>query len=517
MKLQENPLTILLTILTCLLLTTSCSKEEKNPYRDLSMEYYSSIAEEPLKIDAAAIRAKISRMYRSDSDSLNADQRTRRYYRNAAHHKDMLLWISRQGVSPQADTLLACLDSCHADGFKDSQFRLDQIRTDMARIKAMEFTDATPADESISIVLARLEYNLTKAFLRYAVGQRFGFVNPADRMNHLDIRDSDSIHTTYRQLFDIPIYNAGKQTYNDAIRAIRNDSVGWYLQIAQPKTSIYQALKRKLAHTTNASERERLIINMERARWRTTDYPDLHKEYVIVNIPAYHLWAMRDGKNATDMRIGCGSRDTKTPLLYSKIKRMDINPQWVIPGSIKKKDIARHAGNAAYFESNHYFAMNRHTGKRLDTYAIPYDIILSADWAIVQEGGEGNSLGRIIFRFDNNFSVFLHDTSSRGVFAREDRSVSHGCVRVEQPYDLACYMLRGEDQEMAERIKYSMETDISAEDCDRSRLVSSVKVDPQIPLYIVYYTAFPVPGHGVQTFPDVYGYDDIIAQLLKAL
>ena len=120
---------------------------------------------------------------------------------------------------------------------------------------------------------------------------------------------------------------------------------------------------------------------------------------------------------------------------------------------------------------------------------------MSPDWSIVQEGGEGNSLGRIIFRFDNNFSIFVHDTSSRGVFNRQTRSVSHGCIRVEKPYELACYMLRDKDPEMAEKIQYSMEVDI----------------------FIVYYTLFPVPEGDIKSFPDVYEYDSIIAKALRSI
>lgn len=69
-------------------------------------------------------------------------------------------------------------------------------------------------------------------------------------------------------------------------------------------------------------------------------------------------------------------------------------------------------------------------------------MLLSGDYVVMQEGGEGNSLGRIIFRFDNNFSVFLHSTSNPNrTFSRSDREVSHGCVRVERPFDLAVFLL----------------------------------------------------------------------------
>ena len=68
-------------------------------------------------------------------------------------------------------------------------------------------------------------------------------------------------------------------------------------------------------------------------------------------------------------------------------------------------------------------------------------MLISGAYGIAQRGGKGNALGRIIFRFDNNFSVFLHDTNSKGVFGQEDRGVSHGCIRIEKPYDFAVFLL----------------------------------------------------------------------------
>lgn len=470
-----------------------------------------------MKTNSAKVRDILMKMVRNDNDSLTADMRTRNHYRDFSQSTKCFLWIDRHGVSHQADSLLACIDSCEADGFTKKQFRVEEIRRDLETLRNLDFTEKKGEDDDINNVMARLDYNLTKAFLRYAVGQRYGFVNPKETLNRQDVRDSDSVRVTYRQLFDIPIHIAGKQTFANAIACIRSDSVAWYLREAQPISSIYKSLKKHLSGISNPTVREKVLINMERARWRTNDYPELHDEYVIVNIPSYHLWALRQGKTEVDMRIGCGSQKTKTPLLYSKIKRMDINPQWVVPGSIKTKEMSAHSGNGEYFDSHHYFARNKKTGEKLYGSDITWSILNSRDWSIVQQGGVGNSLGRIIFRFDNNFSVFLHDTSSRGVFSRENRSVSHGCIRLEKPYDLACYMLRGKDDEKAEKIRYSMETDISSPDCDKSKLIYSVGVEPQIPLYIIYYTMFPVPGDGVKEFPDVYHHDELIGKQLKKI
>lgn len=500
----------------CLLaMIVSCAKEKgmDNPYAGLTKEYYDSYSDNSMKINTKEILDNIMKMVKADNGLLKADKYTKAHYKYFSESHAAFLWIDRTGVSPQADTLLACLDSCERDGFEKQQFRVEDIRKDLMIAHDLAFEER--GTNHANLVLARLEYNLTRAFLRYAVGQRYGFLNPYDLFNRLDVNDSDSVRVTYRQLYDDSTHVCGKQTYYGAINAIKHDSVGIYLAKAMEHSPIYNKIREGLRD--DSLDRQKVLINLERARWKPNDAPHLHDEYVIINIPAFHLWGIRDNKTAVDMKIGCGARKTKTPLLHSKIKRIDINPQWTIPWSIRKKEINGRGGDASYFERNHYFARNKKTGAKLTGAAITNSIIMSPEWSIVQEGGDGNSLGRIIFRFDNNFSIYVHDTSSRGVFSRNVRSVSHGCVRVEQPYELACYALRQNDTELTEKIKYCIEKDIASPDFDKRKMVGSKNVDPQIPIFIVYYTLFPEPGGTLQGYPDIYEYDIVIEQALRAI
>ena len=84
----------------------------------------------------------------------------------------------------------------------------------------------------------------------------------------------------------------------------------------------------------------------------------MHDKYVLVNIPSFRLRAV-DGNKSLGMRIGCGSSETKTPLLTSAIMRMDINPQWIVPRSIIKNNIIKRIGNRSYFESHQFFQRRR--------------------------------------------------------------------------------------------------------------------------------------------------------------
>lgn len=506
---------ILLVIIAAL---TACNERVDNPGKNLSLDYFSQLKDDNLVVNSHRIRKFIGTFVHNDNDSALADYRTRNYYKNSPN----LLWITRNGLHSTADTLLRYISEAKTFGFFDRGFRVNDIRSDIGRVRTLSFDSVN----TINKVYARLEYNLTKALMRYAIGQRFGYVNPEYLLNKLDVRDSDSVRTTYRRLYDVSIERPTKSYYARVLNMAGNDSLPYFLRSIQPKSRLFNTYLTELQKPDISSEyRRKVLVNMERARWRSASTPEQHEKYIIVNIPSQHLY-MYNGTDVQSMKIGCGSQETKTPILNSQIKRIDVNPQWVVPYSIIKKDISRHAGDEAYFTSRRYIIKEKSTGKTVTPAAVTTDMLLSNKYSVIQQEGQGNSLGRIIFRFDNNFSVFLHDTPSRSVFSRRQRDVSHGCVRVERPLDFAAFLIGNEDEEMIDKIKYSMSVDLypeqsasdnskTTEPIDHSRLVRSIKVSPQVPLFITYYTLYPVQGNIVSSFPDIYGFDRVIYENLK--
>ena len=138
-------------------------------------------------------------------------------------------------------------------------------------------------------------------------------------------------------------------------------------------------------------------------------------------------------------------------MLQSRIERVDMNPYWNIPYSIVKKEIApRHAGDEAYFSRNRYHIFNKETGEELPPAAVTSDMLTSGRYRVRQDNGEGNSLGRLIFRFPNNFSIYLHDTNNRQAFKRTNRAISHGCIRIEKPLELAVFLLNSPEEKTVE-------------------------------------------------------------------
>lgn len=507
-----------------LLLFAACTERVANPNRDLTSAYYEKLGSKQLKLNSRRIRQHIDRLIRADEDSMMADYRTRSYYLRRGD----FLWIDRHGLDARADTLVKYLRTVSQFGFSEEKFRLTQIERDLQLMRSLQVDTGF---YNINKVAARLEYNLTKGFLRYAIGQRFGYVNPRYLFNHLDVLKEDSLSKTYRGLYDVDQDRPGRNFFASAFGKLRHDSLGFFLQAIQPRDPLYLRFQHLLSTTTDPAMRRKVLVNMERARWRVRQKPQKGGKYVLVNIPSYKLRAV-DGDEVLTMRVASGTLETKTPLLSSMIKRMDVNPIWVMPRSILKKSVVHHAGDSAWFAGRRYFIMRRQTGKRVPVRQVTADMLRSGEYSVAQEGGEGNAMGRIVFRFNNNFAIYLHDTSSREVFGREDRGVSHGCIRVEKPFELAAFLLGEEQNETIGKIAYSMTADISPlrrkkqakaegeeqepDTLRRNMLVWSVKVNPQVPVFITYFTLFPSPdGQRMMNYQDSYGYDSVIYNYLR--
>lgn len=517
---KDSGALIIALLTACLLLLTGCYDAAHPSRKIISLDDFSELKTDEYALNALLIQENLEHISHTDLDRSYAATHTQDYYRQGG----TMVWIDYQTVDDRADTLLAILEArLSAIGFKQQPFNLAQIREDVERMRSLQF-DKT---NNINLVAARLEYNLSKAYLRYVAGQRFGFVNPSHVLNHLEIREQDSTKRfpTYRQLYDVTIERPNSHYLQQALACATRDNLGNYLRQAEPSDSLYLRLQ-KMLPLADDSRRQQILVNMERCRWRDTLKIAPKEKHVIVNVPAFQLWAVSPD-STIEMRVVCGNVKTKTPLLSSRITYMQVNPEWMIPMSIIRNEVAPHSGDSSYFARNRYYIADRETGVQLEPSNVTARMLRSGRYRVVQKGGAGNSLGRIVFRFPNNFSVFLHDTSSPGAFGRDNRGVSHGCVRVQRPFDLAVFLMEREpDLQMLDKLRISMgmkpETDWGIEQLDKldpeeecPTLIRTISVSPRVPIIITYYTIFLTPDGVIQYYPDIYGYDKAIAEALK--
>lgn len=501
-------------------LILGCTDSPSLNQQNLSLDAFSDMKADDYSLNPQSFQEKLAIYCKNGKGNKSVNNFLSRHYENGG----TTVWVDKWGVDDRADSLLAFLESESAEmGFRASVFYIAEIKADMEKVRTLTFDQ----HDNVSQVMARLEYNLNNAYLTYATGQRYGFVNPNNVLNRYDARDKDSTGRaiTYRHLYDVDIESPTDSFFNAAMACATIDGIGAFLRQTEPKTELYGRL-RQMLRNANSAERQKILVNMERCRWRDKLHVQEQRKYVVVNVPAFHLWAVGPD-SVMDMRAACGALKTKTPLLSSQITYMQVNPEWVIPMSIIRDDVARHGGDSNYFARHRYYIADRKTGKRLSPTAVSAAMLRSGNYRVAQEGGAGNSLGRIIFRFPNNFSVFLHDTSSPGVFQRDNRGVSHGCVRVQRPFDLAVFMMEKDpDEWLLDKLRISMgmkpETEQGRKYMDQldpsvkvPQLVRSINVSPRVPIIITYYTIFLAPDGSLHHYPDVYGYDNAISETLK--
>jgi L,D-transpeptidase YcbB len=237
-------------------------------------------------------------------------------------------------------------------------------------------------------------------------------------------------------------------------------------------------------------------LAMERARW----IPDpMEGPMIVVNIPAFELWAFNsaDDPNPLNMKVIVGKApDKQTPVLWEEMKYLEFMPYWNIPTTIFKKEILpKTANNEGYLASQDIELVKHQNSEEQGGGSY-----LRAR----QRPGKKNPLGRVKFVFPNTADVYLHDTPGRAAFNRPRRDLSHGCVRVSQPEQLAEFVLSDQQGWDRETIKQAMSA-------PKNRHVTLKRA---VPVLFYYATTFVDPENQLHFYPDIYGQDE---QLKKAL
>ncbi|KGO95007.1 L,D-transpeptidase family protein [Flavobacterium subsaxonicum] len=226
-----------------------------------------------------------------------------------------------------------------------------------------------------------------------------------------------------------------------------------------------------------------ITVNMERCRWITPDI-DTQKEYIVVNIPSYRLRYVRDGKLFMTSNVVVGKELNKTVVFSGQMSYLVFSPYWNIPKSILEKEIKPGIAKNKNYLAQHNMEWNGNTVRQ-------------------KPGGE-NSLGKVKFMFPNSNNIYLHDTPAKGLFNRDDRAFSHGCVRVEKARDLAIAITKKDGNWSEKKVDEAM----------NAGKESNYALKTKIPVYIAYFTAFADENGNVAFFDDVYNRDNSLANLL---
>ena len=250
-----------------------------------------------------------------------------------------------------------------------------------------------------------------------------------------------------------------------------------------------------------AQRLDRLRVNLERMRWFSQDTPET---YVLVDVAGARIAYFRSGVQIWETRAQVGRSDRATPLLQSEITHLTFNPTWTVPPTILRNDkLPEIRRDIEYLARNNIRVLD-HSGNELSPYAVDWDNPGSV--MLRQDAGPDNALGRVAIRFPNPFHVYLHDTPSQRLFARDQRAFSSGCVRVENALDLVGLLVEDGAGNERERVDELLAN-------GRTR---NFNLTRPIPVLIAYWTADIADDGSVAFRPDVYGHDERIRAALAA-
>lgn len=254
----------------------------------------------------------------------------------------------------------------------------------------------------------------------------------------------------------------------------------------------------KEALIESIAERSLLIaLNMDRLRKTDINAED----FLFVNIPEYKLYAYAENQQKKEFVVVVGKKKTPTPNVSSKLEKIITNPYWTVPRSITRNELLPKIKNdSTYMARNRYFIIDWKEDV-VDPTSLDWDDDdpFGRRYWVRQKYGGGNALGKVKFVFPNKHSVYLHDTPSKGLFSRDYRAYSHGCVRVQNPDQLAQYL---------SDVYVSTETDsVNIKSSIASRKRQEYAINANVEVHIQYLTCSVNENGRLIVFDDIYKKD----------
>lgn len=288
---------------------------------------------------------------------------------------------------------------------------------------------------------------------------------------------------------------ASTQTYDFAVEsALRTFQIRNHL----PVTGVVSAETQKALNVSLDQRIRQVVLNMERARWIPDTLPETR---VWVNIPSYELEFYRDNILMGKFKTCVGEATSPTPQMHTTMYAVRFNPSWTIPRRIvRKKFIPLIQKDPDYLKNNGYLLLDIKTRVIVDRDSLDMaDINLATfPFIIRQPPGRKNALGQIRFSLHNKRHIHIHDTQHKSLFAKNTRTFSAGCIRVQNPEKLAYLVLNTPDRWSPSVIAKLIDTD----------LLQDVTLPQPVPVYVVYHTIW-FDDKGMEKFTsDVYKNDE---------
>jgi murein L,D-transpeptidase YcbB/YkuD len=254
----------------------------------------------------------------------------------------------------------------------------------------------------------------------------------------------------------------------------------------------------------NKAMMDLLKANMERWRWLPSDLGDL---YIWNNLPEFETRIVKDNAIVHRESIIIGQPDTQTPVFSDEMLRVIFNPDWNVPESIKLSTIWPNLRGGDYGVLKRRGMRIVHEGKEINPARLKYAELNARDVPIVMGPGSGNPLGKFKFVFPNKHDVYMHDTTSKGLFGSKERTFSHGCIRVKNPQRFAEVVLA--------MGKGWNDADVAWQ--ARAKNTVRIELDRKIPVHNTYFTVVADATGALRKVRDVYGHDKRVSDALNGV
>ena len=255
----------------------------------------------------------------------------------------------------------------------------------------------------------------------------------------------------------------------------------------------------------NVSVEQRILqlrLALERVRWVIDGVTD---SFVVVNIASFRAYLVSGGQIIWETRVVVGRDNRQTPSFRDELKYIVFNPTWTVPYSIATRELLPQIkADPDWFRSRN-FEVRHVAGNRVDPATVDWQAVSARNfqYILVQRPGPNNALGQVKFMFPNEHAVYLHDTPARELFGASERAFSHGCIRVENPLNLAEVLLEPNSWDR-QRIDAALATGKP----------TTVYLARPLPILLLYLTANVDPDGTVHFYRDIYRRDGRIAEAL---
>ncbi len=487
-------------VIYCLLIATcftGCSQRQAAPHQASNQRV---AGEKAIKPESDSMVAHYLKSSLNASDKRDEGVVGESVWKLYDQNNFLPVWISGKRLSPTAEEALLLISSAEAYGLNRSAYQWSKLQALQKEISSSQ------EGSSVHQLAAEFDLLLTREVMTFAVHLYQG-----------------KLRATAQQTADgsnfslLALMQQALKPGNTASAFFRET-----LLKCQPASREYRLLQKGLAQwlRTPASpdsviqrqeQYQQVAINLE--RWRSE--PILDTEYILINIPAYQLQVVSRGEVIQNHRVIVGKSTAPTPTLSSQIGYFTTSPDWHVPRSIAVKEmLPRIKRNPGYLAENNLHLYDR-TNRLVEPSQVDWSLVTEKNFAysIQQSAGCDNALGNMVFNFPNPYEVYLHDTPNRNLFTRQQRALSHGCIRLENPMLMAQLLLQRDARSDVSVQQGAAQQDGSSvsfqevEDCVAQQVKRQFNLKRPMPIHIRYLTVSS-EGEALRFYKDIYGLDE---------